>query len=262
MSGDMMKASGKRQLVSLASLNIDYSYQRQRKSTSRLIARNFMPQACKDLFLGRRADDSLWIIDGQQEYFALTAMGYPKWYARIVPSTGSAYEAELFVISNGGRGSVSQLTTREMFQGLLTANDELAHRTMEAVASSGLKLALSGGCHWPNLTCVGAIYRLAQAHGCEPITRGCRLIVDTWPNSNEALRDLIPRAVIKIVAVLPDIKDDRFVSQLGKKSAKEIVQAGRIPGDRATAAFENIMRQYNKGLPRKARLPICLAEVG
>lgn len=125
MTKKLQSVEGKIEVVELSQLNIDNSYQRPLKKHHRKIANEFNPSAAGILHVGRRADNTLWLIDGQQRRAAMEKVGITKWKALVIHSSGQVYEATIFKMLNG-RDTRAGLNPVELFRACVTAQDPIA----------------------------------------------------------------------------------------------------------------------------------------
>jgi hypothetical protein len=250
---------GKIEVVELASLQVDESYQRPLKSYHKKISIDFNPAAAGVLHVGRRPDSSLWIIDGQQRREAMMLRGITKWKALVVHSSGTQYEAMIFRLLNNS-DTRKALNPSEIFRAALVAQDPVAQAAMRAVESAGLRLKLhkGGSRGFPELPCVRVIYAHTRDKGEEVVYRALKLMVDTWPGQDDTMYFQIPDAMIKLIASQGDLVDDeRFSEVLGKVPPRKILLDSKVGlGDKSAATLRTICTLYNKRLTQAKQLKV------
>lgn len=250
---------GKIESVELECLRVDHeTYQRSEKRSVDRIASDFEPAAVGTLHVGRRADGTLWLIDGQQRVAAMRQLGIKTWKAYVVHSPGPKYEARLYSYINGR--TRKQLTAHEIFRANVAAEDPNALAVLRAVQAAGLRLkAVKGGARgWPEIACVGALYREVATKGEGLLTRVLTVLARTWPEQPVALHDVIPVAMLRLFAAQGDrIDDDRFVEVLSAVPPVKILNDSAVStGNRFTQASNVLARAYNKRLGESSRLRI------
>ena len=109
--------------VKLADLKVAVAYQRMAKRAHvKQIVENFNPEAISAIKVAKRANGSMYIIDGQHQAQALMQLGYTEWPCHITQSRGRAHEAELFRICNSAK-TRKQVTPLELYRALLVEGD-------------------------------------------------------------------------------------------------------------------------------------------
>lgn len=253
---------GRVEQVRLADLQVDTSYQRGLKGTARKIARHLDEAAVGILHVGRRADDSLWVIDGRQRLWALVSKGYQHWSAYVVPSGGPSHEAAIFNLINGGR---TQLTAQEIFRSRLEAKDPVAMAVDRAVRSAGLQISFNRAhnIEWPRLRSVSCLYSAAAAHGEAVLSEALRCLARTWPEQSDALRDRLLNPFVRLYCRFhARINPDRMERALKVVPPLKLInESAALGGDGASHCMKMIARQYNKRLrTAESRIGIFAAD--
>lgn len=125
-------------------LLIDESYQRSLEAESsqaliRKIAINWDWGLCQPLFVARRGDGGLYVVDGQHRLAAAVTRGDIHQLPCVVTHFDSAeQEARAFVALNQQR---KPLSTIELFKAALAAGDPTAIKIRDSLTAAGLKLS-------------------------------------------------------------------------------------------------------------------------
>ncbi len=255
MSGPI-KTGSEIVVVLLKDLNVDPSYQRGLKQHRKQIASNWNPNAAGVLKVGRRSDNTLWLIDGQQRTDAMIRSGIDRWQAEIIESSGAEYEAAIFHLINGPRGR-SNLGTQDLFKSALRANDPIAICVKQAIAEAGFVIDFRRHNDTNRgLSCVGTLYRLVAAHGKDIIKRSLIVNRRAWPDNREACRDVVVCGMVYLYTQYGDkIDDERMVKTLTKLNVVTLTQEARfLLGSDKTNMGRVIAKQYNKRLSDKNKI--------
>lgn len=258
-----LKIEGKIEMVELASLHIDDSYQRGLKPHAKKIAAALDPDAVGTLLAARRADGLLYTIDGQQRAWALMKNGITKWRATVIRSAGQQHEAAVFRLVNGG-ASRKGLNAHELFRSCLTAGDPIAKAVLRSIEAAGLTLKQSkgGGKGWPTIACVGSLYTESLARGEEVVTRALKVLVRAWPGQDDCMRELLPISLIRLYGRAGDqIDDARMIDTLGRVPPRKIILDAMVgPDGRHSNAQHGICRIYNSRLGAKKQVKLNILE--
>jgi len=125
----------KREYVRLDELNVDPSYQRKLYE-GRLsnIFTNFDPDLIQTIVISKRADGTLWVLDGQHRCEVLRRMGKSVVLADIREGLTHEREAILFWMLNSG---TSKPTSWEQFMARMTGNEPVAMAIVAIVERHG-----------------------------------------------------------------------------------------------------------------------------
>lgn len=270
VTSSYLKDAGVIRLVDLKVLRVDESYQREEKPHAEKIAQDFDPAACDPLLVAERSDGSLWDVDGRQRRKALLSLGITQWMCKVVKSSGPEYEARLFSIKGGARGTVKQLQPREVFKSELVANDPVAVAVKRAVIAAGLKLGLSNAQNgYPYLVAFKMLQRNVKKCGEQKVIDALRLVRKCWPDQNNAVQSAVVDGLIAIV-YRPETDIVRLEQVLTNTPVNSIYQeahAGDVAngtGSRRAKAFAAIAKRYNKCMKRtdKRRIPVRVRVYG
>ncbi len=209
--------------IAVDRLMVDEAYQRATDgSKSRAlifrITRDWNWSFCQPLVVSRRADGSLFVIDGQHRLAAALGRGdIPHLPCVVLSGQESAQEAQSFVALNTHRQTLSQA---DIFNAMLAAGDEHAIATAAVLTETGWRCARS---------CVVAKSTPGQI-GCAPmIVKALKLEGDAIVrNALTALREAYPDTAIQNASTLlralflvfrrEEAKDDPdvFIQSLGE----------------------------------------------
>ena len=158
---------GEPQTVALDELQVDESYQRNRLNYHiRQMCDNFMELAIAAPVVGRRSDNSLWVIDGQQRLEAARREGYDAALVLIVDSTGPEFEAAIFRWLNNRRG----ISAAIIFRCNVKANDPDTLCIKDIVERTGFRFQgispVNGGL---TIGCIGEIVRTYHERGADQL---------------------------------------------------------------------------------------------
>lgn len=104
----------------------------------RRIASDYHPLRRTPALVGRRADSSYWIVDGQQHTEAEKILGFKHQMCFVFDSPGTAFEAEMFSLANRGRKKVTPL---ELFRSDLHNNIRGAADLQQLLSTYGYRFA-------------------------------------------------------------------------------------------------------------------------
>jgi hypothetical protein len=151
---------GKCQMVSKLALKVDHRYQRMLNPAKKLeIAGNFNWVAFGAVSANRRADGSLWVIDGQHRVEAAKAREDIDLVPCVIFEIPDCIEEEAaaFLALNTLRRS---LTSREKFKAQIISSDPVALITDELVRSVGR--SLDGSSVGGSFDCLTALMALVR----------------------------------------------------------------------------------------------------
>jgi hypothetical protein len=200
--------------VPVALIGVDPAYQRSTdnelsQTLIRKIARFWDWNLCQPLSLTRRADGSLWAVDGQHRHAAAQMRGdIPHLPCVIARYANQSDEASAFVALNRQR---KPMTAVDLFKAALAAGDGQAHQVMEAITAAGLTIAPhSNYTNWtPGMIfCVPGVQRAWQRRGPQ-VTR----------NALATLSEAFDGQVLRYAGLLLDGLYDLFTSRFAESAA-------------------------------------------
>lgn len=247
--------------VEISRVQSDPTYQRGLKSHHRKFGKNFDRSAAGTPTLGRRADGSLWVIDGLQRLGGMAIAGITHWPCLVIPSTGPEFEAGLFAKINRDRKQVSQ---PEQFKAALTQRDPHAVAAKRAVEMLGYTIPAGTSGNSANLTastkyitCHGTLYKIAKTYGEAILYRTLDLLIKTWPGNPTALQSICVAGLAQLLYEHGDlIDDDRFVKNIGLKSLNQVIQYAQADlfGSMPVKFKKAVVKLYNKRLHKKNQI--------
>lgn len=156
-------------------LNVDDSYQRATDSPgSRAIIVRMIKQwdwsLCQPLVVARRADGSLWILDGQHRHAGAVERGDIAFLPCVILSSlDREGEARTFVKLNTERQKLNQA---EIFHGMLAAGDPDAKAVQQLLDNAGWRVVRSSGTdNWKpgDLQCAPMLVKALKLKGTAPV---------------------------------------------------------------------------------------------
>lgn len=245
-----------RQYVRLDDLNVDPSYQRHLyESRLGVMTSSFDPDRLLTIVVSRRADGSLWIIDGQHRCEALRRMGKSIVLADVREGLTHEREAILFWQLNSG---ASRPTAWEQFQARVTGKEPNALAIVAIVERHGF--------HVGRVTedrGIQAVGALESVFNMGRLDKVMAIISTAWPMDRTAREASIIHGLGNFLLSYDNQEhydDGRILEVLDKISpsqilrrAKEIeLETGRSfqRGSTVTVAFREA---YNGQLTRGAR---------
>jgi hypothetical protein len=166
--------------VNLADLKVAVAYQRMiKKAHVKQIVNNFNPEAISAIKVAKRANGSMYIIDGQHQAQALMQLGYTVWPCQVTASRGRAHEAELFRICNSAK-TRKQVTPLELYRALLVEGDPKARACHASIKDHGF--VTGNVTQWPTIRCIGCVQKLSDLG---VLDETLAMIVDAWGDTED-----------------------------------------------------------------------------
>lgn len=126
--------------VRLDELQVSPLYQRvANKNRIALFAKQFSPVLCEPLFVSKRKNGELFVVDGNHRRNVLQKQGYTHWLAYVIEGLTSAEEAKLFELLNTQRSNAS---AAQRFKARLHWKDPIALTIKSTVEKCGFLLVL------------------------------------------------------------------------------------------------------------------------
>jgi hypothetical protein len=169
-------------------LCVDERYQRSLESTQsvrliRRIAANWDWGLCQPLYVARREDGKLYVVDGQHRWFAAKLRGDVWQLPCVVRSFASREEeAAAFVALNQER---TPLTALQMFRASIASGDPEACGIAGAIEEAGLSLATTTNnqlCAKGAVGNVGGLRTCWRVHGRETLVAALRCLRAAYPD--------------------------------------------------------------------------------
>lgn len=223
--------------VSVTAIGVDPAYQRATDNEAsqkliRKIARQWDWNLCQPLSLTRRADGSMWAVDGQHRHAAAQLRGdIPHLPCVIARYPTTADEAAAFVALNKQR---KPLNAVDLFKAALAAGDAEAHAVMHVITEAGLRIAPHSNYHnWkPGMIyCVPGVVRAWRSRG--PVVTANALGALASAFGGQVLQfgglmlDGLYDVFINPTAEAEGFDLDLFIVTLQRRSQAEWLRAGR-----------------------------------
>jgi hypothetical protein len=130
---------GSAEVIPIADINIDPDYQRDlRHDLIDKIAREYDVVKAGPILVSKRADGSLWNVDGQHRMIGAERAGETEVFANVVHGLTQEQEAALRLARNDRRAD----SIYEKFRTRLVMGDEVAHRIVEIVRQNSTDVNL------------------------------------------------------------------------------------------------------------------------
>lgn len=189
---------------------------------------NWDENAAKGVLVSRRADGTLFVIDGQHRREAQWQRGGPQQrvHCIVVAGLSLADEAALFVKINTKRGAVN---TNTVAKAQVTADDPRFAQIMDVLCFSELSYSFNGkGKAAPGvIRCWGALVTIFDLGGTELLTRVLAFARGAWGGDPASLDARTLKAVAAFIR--------RYEGQAGYDEAKIIAKLAREPYASVTA---------------------------
>lgn len=181
----------------LSRLLIDEDYQRSldhpiSEKLIRTIAETWDWRLCGPLTVSKRADDNLYVIDGQHRLAAARIRNdIPHLPVLISRFESVKEEARLFVAINTARRQPTQL---DKFHAKLIIGDEEAIEINDIVSSVGLKVGRSPyKIHDGEICCVAVLSRCLKQYGRTFLSAALVNMAEAWPgDAMRSANELVP----------------------------------------------------------------------
>jgi len=242
-------------------LNVAKPYQRTviPQQVNRM-ARRFDDDAFGSLLVGRRADSTMWVVDGLQRLSAAKKIGRTKVPCRIFESRGQQHEAAVFRLVNAERSRCSPLV---IFHAAMAEGDDGAAAITACVQSFGLKIApVHGrGGSWPWIKCIRSVEKCFGRGGVQHLHDTLDVLCNCWGGDDDALRGDILDGMSLFLHKCDGADKVRLVKQLRTKRVSDVLQFAAgvrkliSSSTRPMAIAHGLLRFYNAGLREKKTLP-------
>lgn len=232
-------------------LNVDETYQRSIETESsqtliRRIAIFWDWDLCQPLNVSRRADGSLWIVDGQHRHAAaIMRRDIPHLPCVITEYRDRTEEAASFVSLNKQRRPLGAV---DVFRAALAAGDDDAKAVMQLITDAGLSLAKHQNyISWKpgELYCVPTIRRGYKAHGRTVVSAALCALSEGFENQVLQFAGNLVEGLIGFYATElrePNFDPDLFIERLAKHSQSEWVRRAKAHALKADVARSQAMR--------------------
>jgi hypothetical protein len=174
------------QYCAVEQLKVDDSYQRSLEATNsitliRRIAMYWDWGLCQPLYVSRRADHGLYVVDGQHRLAAARLRADIWQLPCVVRSFDSAeQEAAAFVALNQERRPLNKL---QIFKAAIAAGDFEAAQIVKCVEEAGLSIASSTNiesCPEGALSSIGGLQHCYRVHGVQVLTAALDVLAQSY----------------------------------------------------------------------------------
>lgn len=237
--------------VAPADLNVDETYQRSLESdTSQTLIRKIAAfwdwGLCQPVNVARRADGSLWIVDGQHRHAAAVLRDDVQHLPCVIqsfPTRGD--EAAAFVALNKQRRALNAV---DIFKASLAAGDEDAATVMQLISDAGLSIARHQNyAAWKpaQLYCIPTIQSGYRRHGKVVVSAALCALAEVFEGEVlHAAGNLLEGLIIFYAHELREdaFEPDIFIEALNSHSQSEWVRRARAEMARADLNRKEAMR--------------------
>ena len=240
--GPQLGAPPSLEQVLLERLQIDPTYQRVTDSPASRVIINGMIKAwnwslCQPIVVSRRADNSLWVLDGQHRVAGARARGDIPFLPSVVLSgLDTQAEAKTFVELNTKR---QRLTQGQIFHGQLAAGDPTARLVQELLDQAGWRVRrinntaayLAG-----DLECAPMLVKTVNARGRHPVQFALNALRAAYPDTPVRPSATLLKALFELFDYVGagdgDLTTASIVTALAGHSPEEWVMAGHVMRER------------------------------
>jgi hypothetical protein len=264
-------------------LLIDDSYQRSLDADSsqaliRRIAAQWDWGLCQPLFVARRGDGGLYVVDGQHRLAAAVLRGDIPQLPCVVSQFDSAtHEAAAFVSLNQQR---RPLTALDLFKAALAAGDGEALKIKAALDQAGLRLASTTNNQTMKagqVANVGGLQRCLRAYGDQVLATALRVLARAWQQQVLRYAGSIFPGIVAIVAgelnnrTAANDLVDRLAPFIAREPQNEwfrrfALAIANDPQLKRAAAAEKVLRaawsDYSQGQLGRERPPLVAHDPG
>lgn len=261
---DRIQSNGTAQWVRADRLSIDPEYQRDRvESTIRSVREAPDHDALGALYVSKRADGSMVLLDGQQRWTGIMEAGYGDQQIQCIVYVGLSVkeEAALFVKYNRDRTAPRPMV---IHNAAVVSGDATAVALKQIVEARGLKLA--EGKVQGNVQSVSTVRAVYENAGATCLKRALDTIVRAWGATPDALQADFIRSLGVIYSRYGRACDEnRMARQLSKEVPGILLKLARVEHAERGGATQTdgrvagtlarlLLRLYNKGLTQAKRL--------
>lgn len=224
-------------------LNVDPAYQRATDGprSRQLIARMVKEwnwALCQPLVVARRADGSLWILDGQHRHAGAAARGDIPFLPCVVQSSlDVAGEARTFVQLNTER---QKLTQAEVFHGQLAAGDPDAKAVQQLLDDTGWKVvrhSTTTSYHPGDLECAPMLVKTFAFRGHDTVRFALTTLRAAYPNKTVRVAATLLKGLLDVFGLM-DAKEftvARLIAAIGAVEPNDWITRAMILRERNPA---------------------------
>lgn len=247
------KPRAKMQKILASRLSVDHSYQREvNAGWARRIARSLDLDALGVIWVSRRTDGSLWVVDGQHRIEALREHGFEdEWTldCRVHEGLSIEDEARLYRLLNRQKKS----TPWDDFKAGLAHHDQRC-MDIDAIADS-VGLAVSGFAGDGRICCVATLNKIYDRYGGKILHKALEWVTAAWGGTASAVeKDLVNGLAVVAAERDGEIESGWLIKKLSKSPggpsgllgrAKALKEVSTSPVARLVAM--QVVALYNKG---------------
>ncbi|MFE6846534.1 DUF6551 family protein [Streptomyces sp. NPDC057686] len=237
-----MNEFGSVNLVKVADLQIDFSYQRQTDMARvRRIVAQFDPKLFDPITITYR-DDAYWVVDGAHRLAAAKMLGIEMIPAILINSASRVEDAQLFGRKNSGQ---KKLTALERHTANVIAKDPVAVDIETALRKAGFKLG-------SRINCIGALTTIrvgSAGRGQETLQRTLTVIRAIVGNGKAEA--WLVGSVGNLIGAYPQLDDNRLCQVMGPNllTIQQLIVARAKSGGNASQgkAGREVLRTFYNG---------------
>lgn len=232
-------------------LNVDETYQRSleaetSQSLIRRIATFWDWGLCQPVNVARRADNTLWIVDGQHRHAGAKLRGdIPHLPCVVQAFRDKAEEAAAFVALNKQRRALSAV---DVFKACLAAGDEDAAAVMQVITDAGLSIARHQNYNsWKpgQIYCVPTVAGAYRRYGRVVVSAALCALSEAFEGQVlQFAGNLLDGLILFYANELKDetFDPDTFIERLAMNSQSEWVRRARVEFARSELNKKEAMR--------------------
>lgn len=255
-------AAGTIEVVLLDDLNVDNTYQRDLDhGLVNKIAQEWDIAAAGPIVVSRRADGSMWIVNGQHRAAGAKQAGETEILAQVVHGLDRAGEAVLRLKGNTRRGDTAQ----ERFRAQVAAGNEESLAILKIAEQFGTTVNYSNNA-FTGINSVSALETLYRRDEGVTLVRVLEVIQDAWDTVGGKY---VSVSTLKSIAWFlerhsGEMKRARFIERMRGAGLEELDRKARSHkaaqgGAMWTNYYRAMVEEYNARLPEGSRLMWKLA---
>lgn len=207
--------------VTIAECRVDPTY--QRPLDERRVAEyveHYDPHQVEIATISRRADGSMWIINGQHTFAMLRALGKSVALARVLTGLTVEREAELYERLNSDRVAP---TTYDHWRARLGRHEAVAVAIQAKVEAHGFEISLKNSRQLGRITALSAIERIYEW---DPrlLDFALDMLRRCWQTDMRARDGMYLQALAVFRVSWPDFLQKRFDEVFSRTPANEVLQ--------------------------------------
>jgi hypothetical protein len=253
-----VERAGTLEVVHIDDLNVDYTYQRDLNSDLvNRIKDSYDMAVAGTIFVSRRANGSLWVVDGAHRVAGATLAGEKEMLAQVLTGLDRQTEAEMRLKGNVKRADKSA----ERFKAQVAAGHAESLAIMEIAANFETKINVNAPDAYHGINAISAVETLYRVNKGILLTRTFEMIRDAYGNVGGKTASV---AMMKGVAWLitrheKEMDRGRMIDKMARDGVDGIERRARsIKLSNGGALWVNFYRSmidaYNERLPVSSKL--------